>query len=83
LQPAHQWNHCWTISFPPYGSNEYDVTMLRRLCVVDLGHAMPSWYLFLECHEGLRMLSRILSEDICNKNIIHILEIDRERNRMR
>jgi hypothetical protein len=23
LQPAHQGNHCWTISFPPYGSNEW------------------------------------------------------------
>jgi hypothetical protein len=23
LQPAHQANHCWTFSLPPYGSNEW------------------------------------------------------------
>jgi hypothetical protein len=50
LQPEHQAWHCWTISFFCLGPMS-DVTMLRRLCVGDLGHAiirlMELWHLGL------------------------------------
>ena len=32
LCPAHQEKHCWTISFPPYGSNEWCYHVGKALC---------------------------------------------------
>jgi hypothetical protein len=48
LKPVQQGNqHCWTISFPPHGSNEWCYHAMNALCGTNLGHViMSSWH----CH---------------------------------
>jgi hypothetical protein len=41
LHSAHQAWYCWTISFPPYGSNEWCYNVVKALCGWFWTHHVP------------------------------------------